>query len=190
MSEILKQQEFYILKWDNKYGPFSYLEVIKMLQSKSVFEFDYIWKPGQENWMRIADMQEFEPSKIHALFEKSEDPEIKNIFFRRRHERVNFNGSIIIHDNEKVWKGEAIEISEGGAGIVIHNAMINPGEKIYLHFKPGDAVPPFNAICEVVSKKFSKDLEDRNSPVKYGVKFLKINSASLGLIKDYIKKAS
>ncbi len=190
LEEHHKLQEWYILKWDNKYGPFSYLEVVKMLQSKAVFEFDYIWKQGQENWLRIADVPLFEPSQIHNLFEKNEDPEIKNIFFRRRHERKNFNGSIIIHDNERVWKGEAIEISEGGAGIVVHNAMINPGEKIYLHFKPGDSVPPFNAICEVVSKKYSKSLEDRNSPIKYGVRFLKINSNALGLIKDYIKKAS
>ncbi len=190
MSENIKHQEWYILKWDNKYGPFSFLEVVKMLQAKSIFEFDYIWKNGQENWQRIAELSIFEPTQVRNLYDKSEDPDIKNIFFRRRHERKNFNGSIIIHDNEHVWKGDAIEISEGGAGIVVNNAMINPGEKIYLHFKPGDSVPPFNAICEVVSKKFSKEVTDRNAPVKYGVRFLKINANSLGLIKDYIKKAA
>lgn len=191
MSDKTNQQEWYILKWDNKYGPFSLLEVVGMLQSKSLFEFDYIWKVGQESWMRIADKEEFHPSQILNLYgKKDKNTDLENVFFRRRHERKSFNGSIIIHDNQKVWKGDAIEISEGGAGIIIYNSMINPGEKIYLHFKPGDQVPPFNAICEVISKKYSKDIEGRDSPVKYGVKFLKINTTSLGLIKDYIKKAS
>jgi hypothetical protein len=181
-------QEWYILKWDNKYGPFSYLEIIQMLQNKSDFEFDFIWKNGQDNWRRIAEMSDFAFDKIKELYQAKEDPDVKNAFFRRRHERIHFNGSIIIHDNEKVWKGDAIEISEGGAGIVMYNAMIKPGEKVFLHFKPGDKVPPFNAICEVVSKKYSKDVKGREGAIKYGVKFLKMHSTHMEAIKDYIKK--
>ena len=188
VKDINSLQEWYILKWDNKYGPFSYVEVVKMLQGKSVFEFDYIWKNGQDNWKRIAEVDQFDSHKIKALYEQKEDPAVKDSFFRRRHERKNFNGSIIIHDNDKVWKGEAIEISEGGAGIVMNNSLIKPGEKVFLHVKPGDNVPPFNAICEVVSKKFLKGVNDREAPVKYGVKFLKIHSTHLDSIKEYIKK--
>lgn len=188
VKDINSLQEWYILKWDNKYGPFSYVEVVKMLQGKSVFEFDYIWKNGQDNWKRIAEVDQFDSHKIKALYEQKEDPAVKDSFFRRRHERKNFNGSIIIHDNDKVWKGEAIEISEGGAGIVMNNSLIKPGEKVFLHVKPGDNVPPFNAICEVVSKKFLKGVNDREASVKYGVKFLKIHSTHLDSIKEYIKK--
>ena len=188
VKDINSLQEWYILKWDNKYGPFSYVEVVKMLQGKSVFEFDYIWKNGQDNWKRIAEVDQFDSHKIKALYEQKEDPAVKDSFFRRRHEIKNFNGSIIIHDNDKVWKGEAIEISEGGAGIVMNNSLIKPGEKVFLHVKPGDNVPPFNAICEVVSKKFLKGVNDREAPVKYGVKFLKIHSTHLDSIKEYIKK--
>lgn len=187
VKDVKSLQEWYILKWDNKYGPFSYIEVVKMLQGKSVFEFDYIWRNGEENWKRIAEVQNFDSSSIKELYEQKEDPVVKDSFFRRRHERKNFNGSIIIHDNDKVWKGDAIEISEGGAGIVMQNSLIKPGEKIFLHVKPGDNVPPFNAICEVVSKKFTKGVNDREAPVKYGVKFLKIHTAHLEHIKEFIK---
>jgi hypothetical protein len=190
VKDIKTLQEWYILKWDNKYGPFSYVEVVKMLQGKSVFEFDYIWRAGEENWKRIAEVEHFSIHTISELFKQKEDPAIKDSFFRRRHERKNFNGSIIVHDNDRVWKGDAIEISEGGAGIVMHNALIKPGEKIFLHVKPGDSVPPFNAICEVVSKKFSKGVNSREEPVKYGVRFLKIQSQHLESIKAYIKKAA
>ena len=187
VKDINSLQEWYILKWDNKYGPFSYIEIVKMLQGKSVFEFDYIWKNGQDNWKRIAEVENFHSEKIKELFKHKEDPTVKDSFFRRRHERKSFNGSIIIHDNDKVWKGSAIEISEGGAGIVMNNSLIKPGEKVFLHVKPGDNVPPFNAICEVVSKKFTK-IADREAPVKYGVKFLKIHSNHLENIKEFIKK--
>lgn len=190
VSDDLKNQEWYILKWDNKYGPFSYLEIVKMLQGKSIFEFDYVWKQGVESWVRIADVSEFNPEKIKNLYKNSEDPNIKDIFFRRRHDRKNFNGSIIIHDNDKVWKGSAIEISEGGAGIIMNNSMIQPGDKVFLHFKPGDKVPPFNAICEVISKKFAKGVNDRYAPVKYGIKFIKIHENDLEAIQKYIKKAA
>jgi hypothetical protein len=189
VKDIKGMQEWYVLKWDNKYGPFSYIEVVKMLQGKSVFEFDYIWRTGEENWKRIAEVEQFNSSAIKELFKQKEDPAIKDSFFRRRHERKHFNGSIIVHDNDRVWKGDAIEISEGGAGIIMQNALIKPGEKIFLHVKPGDSVPPFNAICEVVSKKFSKGVNSREDAVKYGVKFLKIHAAHLESIKTYIKKA-
>lgn len=188
VKDIKSLQEWYILKWDNKYGPFSYVEVVKMLQGKSVFEFDYIWRNGEDNWKRIAEVKDFDSSNIKDLYNQKEDPAVKDSFFRRRHERKAFNGSIIIHDNDRVWKGDAIEISEGGAGIVMKNSLIKPGEKIFLHVKPGDNVPPFNAICEVVSKKFTKEVNSREAPVKYGVKFLKIHSAHLEHIKEYIKK--
>jgi hypothetical protein len=189
VKDIKSLQEWYVLKWDNKYGPFSYIEVVKMLQGKSIFEFDYIWKTGEENWKRIAEVEQFNSNAIKELFKQKEDPKVKDSFFRRRHERKNFNGSIIVHDNDRVWKGDAIEISEGGAGIVMHNSLIKPGEKIFLHVKPGDNVPPFNAICEVVSKKFNKGVNAREESVKYGVKFLKIHSSHLEHIKNYIKKA-
>lgn len=186
----MEKQEWYVLKWDNKYGPFSYVDLIKMLQSKSIFEFDYVWKSDFDNWQRVAEVADFNQGKIKELFKSNKDMEEKNVFFRRRHERTSFNGSILVHDNNNVWKGNAIEISEEGAGIIMNNSMITPGQSIYLHFKPGDSVPPFNAVCEVVSKGFVKDLKDKSSQVKYGVKFIKIQPGTKKAIKKYIMEKS
>ncbi len=181
-----EKQEWFVLKWDNKYGPFSYMDIIKMLQSKSIFEFDYVWKSEFDNWKRVAEVPEFKQDSVKELFKSNKEFDEKNVFFRRRHERVTFNGSILVHDNNNVWKGSAIEISEEGAGLVMHNSMITPGQSIYLHFKPGDSVPPFNAVCEVVSKGYIKDVKDKNAPIKYGVKFLKIQPGTKKAIKKYI----
>ena len=83
-----------------------------------------------------------------------------------------------------------MEVSEGGAGVVMENAMLVPGQELYLHFKPGDGVPPFNAICEVVSKEFVKDLRDRSAPIKYGLKFKSLSSETQKFLKDYTKRSA
>ena len=36
-------------------------------------------------------------------------------------------------------------------------------------------MPPFNAICEVVSKRYDEDVRDASAPVKYGLKFTNIS---------------
>lgn len=182
-------EEWYVLKWDNRYGPFTYLDLVKMLQEKSVFEFDYVWRPGIESWKRVAEVSEFNPDSIKGL-KDSNMPELSEVFFRRRHIRSQYNGSIIIHDSKTVWKGESMEISEGGAGLVMHNALVLPGHKLYVHFKPGDGVPPFNAVCEVISKQYVKGLKNKEAPIGYGVKFLEIEGEAQKAIRNYTKQAA
>lgn len=187
--EMSHSEEWYVLKWDNRYGPFAYPELLKMLQDKSVYEFDYVWKPGFEAWKRIAEVAEFHADKIRHLKE-TEMPELSEVFFRRRHVRTKYNGSIIVHDNKNVWKGESFEISEAGAGIVMHNALVLPGQKVYLHFKPGDHVPPFNAVCEIVSKQYVKGVKNKEAPIGYGIKFVEIHGEAQKAIRHFTHKAA
>ncbi|MCB9025101.1 MAG: DUF4339 domain-containing protein [Bdellovibrionaceae bacterium] len=178
--------EWYILKGENKFGPFQYIEVIKMLQEKVVFEFDYTWQKGMESWVRIAEIKDFCPEHIKKL-QDSLMPEIKNVFFRRKHLRIPFISNIIIHDNNNVWKGQAVELSEGGAGLIMENALIVPGQKIYMHFKPNGEMPAFNAIGEVVSKKFIEGVKEKKTPICYGVKFTNLSENTLEHLKKYTK---
>jgi hypothetical protein len=177
------KQEWYILKGDNKFGPFTYLDVVKMLQQGVVFEFDFAWNGAMPNWARIAEIADFTKDHIKQL-QQSGSADAAQVFFRRRHKRVSYGGTILIHDNKKVWKGKAVEISEGGAGVIMENSMVVPGQELYLHFKPGDGVPPFNAICEVVSKQFVNGVRDPSSPVKYGLKFKTISSDAEKVIRE------
>jgi len=181
--------EWFVLKGENKFGPFAYTDVVKMLQQGAVFEFDFVWHEGMDGWHRIAETGDFSKDQLRQLKESSM-PEISEVFFRRRFRRVSYGGTILIHDNKKVWKGKAMEVSEGGAGIVMENAMIVPGQELYLHFKPGDGVPPFNAICEVVSKEYVTDLRNRTSPIRYGLKFKTLSSETQKFLKDFTKKAA
>jgi hypothetical protein len=188
VREEPKVAEWFVLKGENKFGPFSYPDLIKMLQRKLVYEFDFAWKQGMETWSRIAELPEFSEDKIREL-KGTLMPEISELFFRRRHRRVRYGGTILVHDNRTVWKGRGVEISQGGAGVIMENSTIVPGQKLYLHFKPGDGVPPFNAICEVVSKRFQENVKEKASPVRYGLKFTSMNEETRKFLADFAKKA-
>jgi hypothetical protein len=181
----VSEKEWYVLKSESKYGPFTYLEIIRMLQEKSIYEFDFVWNPKQaQNWQQIADVADFSAEKIKQL-QQSKDEEIKEVFFRRRFARKPYGASLLVHNSKSVWKGTSLEISPGGAGIIVDKCDFDMGQTLFLHFKVGDGVPPFNAICSVVSKHLEK-----TDQYKYGVKFTSISQSVQQAIRNYTEKAA
>jgi hypothetical protein len=72
-----------------------------------------------------------------------------------------------------------MEISAGGASFKVPNVSFDLDSQVYLHFKPGGDVPPFNAVCRIVSR--TGDL--------YGVSFQNISTAIKDSISNFTKKA-
>ena len=176
--------EWFVLRGDNKYGPFQFLELVKLLQSKDLYEFDFVWNKEMSSWMRVADMEEFKPEKIKRL--KLSGMAIdKEIFFRRKHGRAHIDGSILLHNNKEVWKGKSVEISAGGAGVILPSSEVQVGQDLFLHFKAGKGVPPFNAVCKIVSKS-----EMKNKEYRYGVKFTSISQSVQVAIKKFTDTAA
>ncbi len=185
LKKMLKDKEWYVLKDANNYGPFSKIEVVQMLQAKTLYEFDYVWNAAMSSWKKISEAPEFSTSEMKKL-QESAHPDISEIFFRRRHLRAPYGCSIIVHDNKRVYRGQSIEISAGGAGIVLSSMHFMPGDQMFLHFQPGEGVPSFNAACVVVSKnQFGKD-----GKVKYGLKFSHVLSEARESIKSYTQLKS
>lgn len=177
--------EWFVLKSDqNKYGPFGFLELVEMLQKKSLMEFDYVWNAKLEGWQQVSETSDFAPEKIKEL-KKEGFTEISKGFFRRRHARVEYGASILLHDNSSVWKGQSLELSPTGAGLLIDSDEIQIGQILFLHFKAGDGVPPFNAVCSIVSKQAGK-----GNKVRYGVKFTSISRSIQVAIKRYTDQAA
>jgi len=177
----IKDRAWYILKHSNNYGPFSQGEMVQMLQSKTLFEYDFIWRKDLESWKRLADVSEFHSENIKELYlTLAKDANNDELFFRRRHARANFESSIIIHDKHRVFKARTMEISAGGAGLVIENVDFKIDSELHLHFCPSDQVPAFNTTCRIVSK----------SGPKYGVQFSNINTFAKDSISKFTKKAA
>ncbi len=161
--------EWFVLKGEHRFGPFAFAEVVRMLQQKVVYPFDFVWHAGLNDWKRLAEISEFQTENIRALFEKTGKK--SDLFVKRQHKRKKHNGRVIIHDNLSLWKGESFEISKGGVGVTLKNALVVPGQQVFVHFSGTDGWPSFNAVCEVVSKKYVQD----DAPVEYGLKFLSMS---------------
>lgn len=183
---IRNEKEWYVLKGDNKFGPFAFLEVVRMLQEKNLYEFDYVWSTKMKGWKRVAECSEFSSESIKDLM-KTKSPEVEQVFFRRRHARIKYGASVVVHNSKTVWRGKSLELSPGGAGLMIESSDIEPGQTLFLHFKVGDDVPPFNAICSVVSKQYT---DSTNKEVRYGVKFTNISRDVQYAIKTCTEKAA
>jgi hypothetical protein len=183
------EQEWYVLKGKDRFGPFSYLDLVHMLQEKSLFEYDYVWRQGMATWARIAESTEFTPDRIRELVAKG-DSKVTQVFFRRRHDRWKYECPLIVHDNTRIWKGRTQELSEGGAGVIMENAMLVPGQNIYIHFKPGSQSKPFNVLCEVVSKKYIQGVRVPDAPIVYGLKFINIHKQDRDELKSLQDAAS
>jgi hypothetical protein len=178
-------QEWFVQKGQHRYGPFSYLGVIRALQEKTVYEFDLCWKSGMNEWIRIAEHTDFAQEKIRALTGEAQSSE--QVFTQRQHARVGFETEVLVHDNRSVWLGRAFEGSAGGSGLVIENATLVPGQTVLLHFAQRDDLPAFNALCEIVGKKFTKDVRDAKSPVQYSVRFVKLDAQAEARVQQYFK---
>lgn len=188
-KHLLKDKEWFILKEGNNYGPFSQLELIQMLQEKALFEYDYIWHSKLPAWKRVAEVVDFSAESIRSMKE-SKEADVAEIFFRRRHVRASYGASLIVHNSKTVFRGQALEISAGGAGVLIDTPNLQPGQSLFLHFQPGDGVPPFNAVCQIVSKQFVKEATRDVDPVKYGVKFTTLSQSARESIKNFTTKAA
>jgi len=186
VGESQAEKQWFVLKGENKYGPFAYLELVRMLQEKNLYEYDYVWTKAMNGWSRVADCADFKSEKIKQL-KDSNHPSLEEVFFRRRHARFSYGSSVLVHNNKKVWKGRSIELSPGGAGLYIESRDLEPGQTLFLHFKAGDDVPPFNAVCSIVSKQYASA---GSTEVKYGVKFTNVSNEVKQAIKTITERVA
>lgn len=182
-------EEWYVSRGQQKFGPFSYLGVIKALQDKSVFEFDYIWTAGMESWTRIAEHEKFATETIRSLLSNlAKSPEHVEVFAKRKHARLLIENDVLVHDNSSVSAGRMVEASVGGSGLIVKNSTLIPGQTVSVHFASMQGLPAFNAIGEVVSKKFVRSARDRRAPIHYGIRFVRMDSAAEMRVKAFFKE--
>jgi hypothetical protein len=175
--DLFKDRLWYILKQNENYGPFTAIEMIQMLQSKTLYEYDFIWRQGQPAWQRLADVHDFRPEKVKEIYESlSVDEQKKSAaFFRRRYPRAVYQCEILLHNEKKLYNAENLEIGFGGACFSLEGVDFPLESEVHLHFRPGHEVPAFNAICKVVSR----------NGFKYGVSFVKVSHLAQESIAQY-----
>lgn len=178
-----RDDAWYIQKNGERHGPFTYMELVRGLQEKTVYEYDFVWKEGMETFMRIAEHPSFLPERIRELLAQKQTDQ--QVFVKRQHPRVKFESEIIVHDDRDVWMGQAFEASVGGSGLLIENSRLTPGQMVRIHFAPFDGLPAFNALGEIVGKTYSKNVRGAKSPVKYSVRFVRLDGSVEPQVREY-----
>jgi len=177
--------EWFVMRGQQRFGPFTYLGVVRALQEKTVFEFDHVWKAGMERWVRIAEHEEFNAVAMRELMRRQE---AREVFAKRQHRRVRLENNVLVHDQRQVSPARMYEASRGGSGLLIQNATLMPGQIVNLHFSAVDGLPAFAAKGEIVSKKFTPFVRDARTPVFYGVKFVQLEPKAEAQIQAYFAK--
>jgi len=166
------KREWFIFRDSRQFGPYSYYEMIKLLQTKRLYDYDFVWSPGLSTWVKLYQIPEFSSDVIQKLA-RSSDPNVSQVFFRRRYPRVSLKHKAFLHNSKKWWSVETTEVSAGGVGLVVPKTEdIQVRDQMILHLTSAAhaTLPPFNALCEVVSiKPYSEN------QLKLGLSFVALN---------------
>ena len=188
LLEISTSNEWHILKGNTQYGPYTYEQMLLMLQEKTLFGFDYVWSPHMETWAQLGVLAEFSPDRISSLAKNAGNTKV---FINRNHDRANCDWKTYIHNDQKFWLGKIESISLGGALILMENPLLLPGDTLTVHIgKNGDLQIPFNAKGEVLSKRLTKERVTHDSQIYYAFKFNQIQTFGENLIKSYVEKTN
>jgi hypothetical protein len=179
---------WYILKSTQKFGPFDIDEMIHMMQTKTLFDFDFVWTTGMKSWSPMAEIKEFSKESLEKYFEEKK---LSNTFIQRKHSRVEFKAPLFVHNNSTLWTGRTMSLSEGGALVIMTNPLLVPGNIVNINFKKvkSDDIS-FNASAEIISKKFTRERLHYDTPIQYSIKFVRKEISAEIQLKKWINEKS
>jgi hypothetical protein len=188
--DIQTSNEWHVLKGDVKYGPYTYGDVIKMMQENILFNFDYVWSPHLDSWTSVADLPEFTSERIAVVASKNQPTAItsESPFNKRKNERITCKLPVFINDNFRMWSGVAENLSEGGALILMENPILLPGHIVSVHFRNVENAVPFNCTAEVINKRLTKQRLQHNTGIYYAIRFLQVGKDGEAQIAKWIKE--
>jgi hypothetical protein len=185
--DISTSDEWHLQKAGTEYGPYTYEEILKMLQDHHIYESDYVWSPHLDVWTEIGSLPEFSSDRISRIVEKTGNN--SDVFHERSHDRVRCNFDVIAHDNSKYWTGKMESISEGGALILMSNPLLLPGELITIHCSENSHIKTsFNTRAEVIAKRLIKGRIEHDTGIYYAVKFFQLQPVGRTQIQQFVKE--
>jgi hypothetical protein len=174
---ISNEPIWFLYRDNTKFGPYRYLELVRLLQTNACGPDDFIWKPGLEDWMRLRQCPEFEEPVLRKMAHLRSFGAEK-IFLQRRFPRVPYQSEVILHDEQRVIFGSALSLSEGGAFLEVSKLSHSKGDRIKVHFTPGAVSTPFNCIAEITQVA-------KGPPSGYNVKFIYLEEDDRKRIAQY-----
>lgn len=176
---------WYVLIGEQKYGPYDYKTVIKMIQSNQLMDFNYVWAEHLESWTPLHQLEEFSKDRFELLLQK--ESEYLSAFVKRKNERIEVKIPLIGHNNIRFFDGEIVSISQNGALCLLNSPLVQVGDQIKLHVKvSSENEAPFNLECVIIRKNYSKQRLNSKSGLYYAVKFNEVQEIGIKQIKKWI----
>lgn len=126
-----------------EYGPYTLNELKRAYEEKRVNGKTYLFAPGLENWMFLADIPIFE-QVFHDMPPVIEDVD------RRASVRKPFVARLLFHDQKQVFEGICRDISTGGLQILVSSFPGEIGDDVAMNVHPDNSDYCFAAKGTIV----------------------------------------
>ncbi len=159
---------------ESEYGPYSLNFLKELMEAQRITPKTYIFTPGMERWIFIADIPIYE--KIFSSL-----PPVISDQERRQSTRKPFVARIFFHDNEEVFDGVCRDISVGGMQVLVSDVKLKPRDVISLNVHPENSEYGFVASGEVI-----RILEGGQG---FSLRFRDLSTEAKEAIEKYIREA-
>lgn len=180
-----QNNQWFILKGENKEGPYSYENLIQKIQNSELYEYNYVWSSHLENWTLIAELPDFSHDRMRNII--ITNTPMKTAFKQRKHDRIDIELPIFAHNKERLFAGKTTSISLGGASFIINDPLIYPGNQIIIHFENEQS--PFRVRGEVLRKSYVSKKINAKSSLHYAVRFIQKPEGSDSIINKIMTNA-
>lgn len=178
--------QWYVLRGENKYGPFEYSAMIRMLQKNEIYDYNYVWAPHLESWSLLGELADFSKDRLARLIENN--AEMRKAFITRAFPRVDCVIPVYGHNDHLFFDGQTLSVSENGSLLLLNTPLMLPGQDLLLHVRnPGVA---FNVKAQIVRKNFTRTRINVKSGLHYAVRFLEVSPAGQAELKKIVTSAA
>lgn len=183
------ENNWYILKDEQKYGPYDYTVMIQLIQNHQLMDYHYVWAPHLNAWTQVHKLTEFSKEKFMLILQSKDSSSAA--FTPRKNERIETDITLLGHNYVRFFDGQLKSISIEGGLCLLNSPLIQIGDKLKLHLKShAPETIPFNVEAEVIRKNFSQQRLNSKSGLFYAVRFYDIQKQGREQINQWISTTS
>lgn len=196
MIEMIPLQTAENLHWyvrlnNRESGPYSYLEIISMINNKDIeYESEIVYR-GLGGWYKVSEFANFTPENIEKAFDTFDhDPDNMDEIHFRRSIRIPLSTETLVVANNYFFKAECMDLSTGGCLIKLARGKLKIDQKFIIHFyeNPSLNLPAFNIHCEAVRALSAAKLHEGSAYYDLvGVQFENLKKSDKDKLKETIK---
>ncbi|MNS90439.1 PilZ domain protein [compost metagenome] len=113
---------------------------------------------------------------------------LSGAFKQRQRPRKDISVPVYAHNDHTFFDGQALSISENGALVLINDPLLQPGQKLLMHFQACKENPEsFNVLVEIVRKNYSKQRLNVKSGLHYAVRFLSVQEHGIAQLQKWTR---